>query len=358
MIRIFIIILCLIVPLQENNLKSHDFIKGVYGNPGTLIEKGYSFSDLGMNAIFVRDFSLDSQLYYLSKRQGCKVFVEFPLLNGMEYLKNHPEAWPINQYGEPARQASWFMGICPTDQSFKSNRIEKLRSILTQYEPDGIWLDYVHWHANFETPEPLLPETCFCERCLEQFQEYSGIQIPPFDIAKKAEWILSNNDSTWRSWRASVLTEWVSDMDNIIEEMQPNALLGIFYCSWYPGDFNNALYRNLGLELEELSGIADVFSPMLFHKMMDKPTSWVSEYTRWLNNYLRMHSDTIPGIWPIVQAHNQPGIISPEEFREVMINGAREPSTGIMMFSDVSLHDDPDKIMVMKDLYLKHFRPE
>jgi hypothetical protein len=63
---------------------SESFIKGVYGNPGTLLKAGYAFDSLGMNAVFVRSISLNREFYEIAKKQGVKVFVEFPTLNGKE----------------------------------------------------------------------------------------------------------------------------------------------------------------------------------------------------------------------------------------------------------------------------------
>jgi len=60
-----------------------------------------------------------------------------------------------------------------------------------------------------------------------------------------------------------------------------------------------------------------------------------------------------PQIWPIVQSHNNPGIVNSDEFRSVMIEGSKAPASGIMMFSDQSLVEDPKKIEVMKELYSK-----
>jgi len=59
-----------------------------------------------------------------------------------------------------------------------------------------------------------------------------------------------------------------------------------------------------------------------------------------------------PEIWPIVQGHNTPVEVSPEEFREAMLQGMSSPAGGIMMFSDRSLLDDPRKLEVMRELYL------
>ncbi len=80
----FILILLFISFIACNSNPSkkvpEEFIKGVYGNPGTLLDAGYSFDSLGMNAVFVRSISLNREFYETSKKQGVKVFVEFPTL--------------------------------------------------------------------------------------------------------------------------------------------------------------------------------------------------------------------------------------------------------------------------------------
>ena len=354
--RFLIIFLIVCLPgftLIGQDMGKVPFVKGVYGNPEAFLEKGMSFNSLGINAIFVHSVEWNADLFKAAREQGVRVYVEFPTLNGQEYLKQHPEAWPINEKGERAPPADWFMGICLTDPGFRNYRIQQLKTILQEFPVDGIWLDYLHWHAQFETPEPILPETCFCDRCIHQFEQDMVLQVPEGDVARKAQWILSQSDSSWRLWRSRILNGWVRDLKTVVKELRPNSLLGIYYCPWYPADFNGAQYRVLGLDLKELAKIADVFSPMLYHEMMDRPPAWVSEYTEWLGSKAGIRIGEKPLIWPIVQAHNKPGIISTEEFRQVMLNGSRSPSTGIMMFSLHSLISDPEKLNVMKALYRK-----
>jgi hypothetical protein len=171
------------------------FIKGVYGNPGALLEAGYSFDSLGMNAVFVRSISLNREFFDAARQQGCRVYVEFPTLLGRNYLRDNPDAWPA------------------------------------------------------------------------------------------------------------------------------------------------------------LAGLTDVLAPMLFHKMKERPPSWVGEYIAWLDALTGAGETGQPLVWPIVQAHNNPGVVTPEEFRAVMTEGSRPPSTGIMMFSDQALLQDRQKIEVMKQFY-------
>jgi hypothetical protein len=286
-----------------------------------------------------------------------KVFVEFATLNGKEYLGKYPDAWPIDEKGEKSPPADWFMGICPTHPGFKESRAEELREILSTYEVDGVFLDYVHWHAQFETTEPILPETCFCDRCTQAFAASIDTVIPGATIPERAAWILEHVDPQWRKWRVGVLNGWVGDMGKILKSQQPSAKLGVFHCAWYPADYDSALYKTMGLDPVALAERADVLAPMLFHHMKGRPTSWVGEYVAWLGQTIEVEKTGKPQIWPIVQSHNNPGIVGPEEFREVMIQGAKYPASGIMMFSDQSLLEDREKIKVMKELYSKE-RPE
>jgi len=328
------------------------FVKGVYGDPSAFLKNGMTFRALGINSIFVRSVSLDEELFGSARKEGVRVYVEFPTLNGEEYLQAHPEAWPIDQNGERASQADWFMGICLTDSGFKNYRQEQLKALLQQYAVDGIWLDYLHWHAQFETPEPILPETCFCDRCVKQFEVEKKVKVPADEPDAKAKWILSQSDSSWRKWRSEVLTRWVADLKSIVDEVRPGALLGIYYCPWYPEDFDGALYNILGLDLKALAEIVDVFSPMLYHHMMERPPEWVGQYVQSLEQ-TGITDGEKPRIWPIVQAHNKPGVVSIEEFRKVMWEGSRAPSTGVMMFTLHSLIDEPGKLQVMKDVFRK-----
>jgi hypothetical protein len=52
-----------------------------------------------------------------------------------------------------------------------------------------------------------------------------------------------------------------------------------------------------------------------------------------------------------VQAHNDPGLISPEEFKTVLKGGLAGKSTGVMMFTTHAIAEDKDKIKAMKEIY-------
>ena len=328
-------------------------IRGIYGNPKPLWDKGYNLNTLGINAIFVHSGSINHDMINRARSEELLVFAEFATLNGKTYVDKHPEAWAINEKGEKVQAASWFMGVCPTEPGFQKYRFDQLRKLLLEYDLDGVWMDYVHWHAQFEDPEPILPETCFCNNCIDEFSKYSGIVIPDGTISKKAQWILNKHDVLWRDWRCQVIYDWTANIKSIIEEIKPDALLGLYHCPWDDQEFDGARRRILGLDYDLLKETVDVFSPMVYHAKMGRNPNWVEENINWFCDRLDIESNSYPKVWPIIQAHNDPGIISSEEFEKVLKGGLAGKSSGVMMFTTNSVAEDDGITKVVKNVYTK-----
>lgn len=337
--------------VAHHNPVEADTIRGVYGNPKTLWDSATSLRELGINAIFVRSGSIDQDLMDRAESEGIRVFAEFATLNGKNYVDKHPEAWAINEHGEKVQAASWFMGVCPTEPGFRRYRCDLLRDLLQEFDLDGVWMDYVHWHAQFEEPEPILPETCFCSHCLDTFSRDSGIILPDAATAEKAQWILDNHDAAWRDWRCRVIADWAVEIKRIIREIRPDALLGLYHCPWNDQEFDGARRRILGLDLDMLKTTIDVFSPMVYHARMERDPDWVRENINWLCNRLDIEKGSFPKVWPIVQAHDSPRVISPDEFETVLRHGLSAQSTGVMMFTASSIAENQGKKAILKRVY-------
>jgi hypothetical protein len=326
-------------------------IRGIYGNPDAFWKKNLRLNELGVNAIFIHSGSINENMMKQARSEGLMVFAEFATLNGKHYVEQHNEAWAIDKNGNKVTPATWFMGVCPTEPGFREHRINELKTLLRKFDLDGVWMDYLHWHAQFEDPKPILPETCFCENCLTSFQSASNIQVPEGSTSKKAEWILLNHDSTWRNWRCSVIAGWVRDFKTVIKQERPKALLGVYHCPWDDDDFDGARRRNLGLDYDMLRETVDVFSPMVYHRRMGKSADWVKENIEWFCKRLNIKAGGFPKVWPIVQAHNDPHIISAEEFEQVLRFGSGAEATGVMMFTSNSVAEDPKKVEIMQKVY-------
>jgi hypothetical protein len=332
---------------------SVDFVRGTYSDPRSFWATGARLDEYGVNAIFVHSGSIDADLVARAKSEGAKVFAEFATLNGKGYVDEHPEAWPVDERGEPSPSAGWFMGACPTEPGFRAYRLRQLRDLLEAHDLDGVFMDYLHWHAHFEDPEPVLPETCFSESCLADFSRATGLAIPRGNAADRAEWILGSHDREWRDWRCSVLADWTRSIRNVIEAVRPGIKLGNLQCGWRDDDFGGARRRTLGLDIELLSPLLDVISPNVFHGRMGRPPAWVRDAVSWLCGVVGPAS---PRVWPVVQAGEfrasyRQQVIPAEEFRDVMNYARAGGASGVMMFYIEAVAADPAKMEVMRDLY-------
>jgi hypothetical protein len=326
-------------------------IRGIYGNPEPLWKKDLLLKQQNVNSIFLSWHAINESMMEKAKNEGLRVFAEFPVLNGEKYVENHPEAWAIDNQGNKVKPAGWFMGVCPTEPVFRQFRMEELRTLLSKFDLDGVWMDYVHWHAQFEEPEPILPETCFCNNCISSFKAMTGISVPSGTVSEQAEWILANHDDIWRDWRCTIIADWARDMKNILKRERPDALFGLYHCPWDDTEFNGARRRILGLDYEMLAEVIDVFSPMVYHGRMGRKPEWVRENIEWFSGRLPARNDSLPRIWPIVQAYNDPYIITSGEFEKVLRYGVSGKSTGIMMFTSYAVAESEEKIETMKKVY-------
>ena len=148
-----------------------------------------------------------------------------------------------------------------------------------------------------------------------------------------------------------MIAGWVKDFRATLKQAKPGALLGVYHCPWDDDDFEGARRRILGLDYDMLKESVDVFSPMVYHGRMGKKSRWVKENIEWFSGRLNIKAGDFPKIWPIVQAHNDPNTISPDEFEEVLRFGAMAGATGVMMFTSNSVAEDQQKVERMSKVY-------
>jgi hypothetical protein len=350
----FLLVVLLLPPMLHAEEKKI-MIRGTYAHPKAFWDTGARLDDYGINAVFIHGQSIDKETFQRAKDEGAKVFAEFATLNGKygDYVKKHPDAHPIDDTGKPAPPATWFMGVCPTHPGFREYRMQALREMLTELDLDGVWMDYVHWHAQFEDPYPVFIKTCFNDPCLNAFQMATGVKVEGEGVPQKAKWIFMNAAKEWEDWRVSVIVDWAKEMRGIVKEVRPNALLGCFHAAWKDADLGGVRRRALGLDFDALAPHVDVFSPMVYHGRSGKPPEYVQEFVAWMSQkpWVKTDPKQYPQIWPIVQAHDEPRI-EPDEFEAVLRYGLSGKSTGVMMFTIGSVAADAGKMEAMKRVYL------
>ncbi|MBT7593547.1 MAG: hypothetical protein HN559_01510 [Gemmatimonadetes bacterium] len=330
-------------------------IRGTYGHPASFWKQGLKLDDYGVNAVFIHGASLDTQTVERARAEGCLVFAEFAPLNGQygDYVARHPEAHPVDDMGKEVEPATWFLGACPTDPGFRAFRMQALRDLLAELPSlDGVWMDYLHWHAQFEDPYPIFVKTCFNESCRATFQQHSGITLPEGTIEEQSSWIFMHAAREWEDWRVSVLADWAREIHQIVKQHNPQALVGNYQVAWKDEDLAGVRRRCLGLDFSALSPYVDVFSPMIYHGRSGKTPEYVREYVDYFAAHFDLPADGFPRLWPIVQAHDEPRV-EPEEFARVLKDGSSGGSSGVMMFTLDSVTKDPGKLEAMRRVYLQ-----
>jgi hypothetical protein len=342
------------VPPAATRHASPAFVRGTYADPKSFWAKGAKLDEYGVNAVFVHSGAINDELIRRARAEGCRVFAEFATLNGgyNDWVTQHPDAHPIDDAGNPARKATWFMGVCPTNRAFREYRMNALRELLTKYDLDGVWMDYLHWHAQFEDPYPQFIKTCFNDSCVAAFEAHSGLKVQGQTVPEKSKWIFANAAKQWEDWRVSVIVDWAREVREITKSIRPDALVGNYQVAWKDEDLGGVRRRCLGLDFGELAKHVDVFSPMIYHGRSGKTPEYVREYVAYFSERYPIETEAgkYPRLWPIVQAHDEPRI-TPEEFETVLRHAMTGKSTGVMMFTIGSVAADEGKMAAMKRVY-------
>jgi hypothetical protein len=340
--------------------RQHITIRGIYGGvPVELLEHG-TLEEHGVNAIFMGSSGINAERVALLKQQGAKVFAEFNTMHVAGYLKDHPDAAPLGVDGRVCPPPQGWQGICPTHAGYRRFRMDAFRKLLTEYAIDGIWLDYHHSHASWERAVPDMPDTCFCDRCIDQFKRETSTSLPDQGSQQLARIILEKHKDRWVQWRCDVFTDWVREFRAIMDEIRPQALLGTFHCPWTNAQYDGALRNKLAIDLKAQADYIDVFSIMPYHARFGHAAdpSWISRQTAWLGQYLGIKGD--PGerhqIWPIVQLSDWGESVSVDQVRTVLDHGTRRPVTGVMAFNWGSLKRQMPKVEAMSEFY-RSIRP-
>jgi uncharacterized lipoprotein YddW (UPF0748 family) len=325
------------IPIFMMMLATHDNkkIKAIYGfkhDLGPFKDKKENeivaeLKRLGVNAVF-GDFK-DSLLVDALHRAGIRVFADVNVFVGELYWIEHPESRPINAKGKRIEKIEWYAGVCPNQSWLREEKLKAIEELITKYDIDGIWLDFIRYPCHWEMVNPKLEQTCFCPVCLSLFQKETGIIIPENcqTVAEKAEWLLARYVKDWTKWKCGQITKFVQEARSIMKQKNKDILLGIFTVPWMSDDYDNAIQRIIGQDYEGLADYVDVFSPMTYHKMCGRSVSWIQSLVD------TVHKMTGKKVWPIIQACSVPDELTDKEFEQVLRIGLGSQSSGVIVFS-------------------------
>ena len=330
------IILCTTAPYTHA-----DEVRALYGfskelfdgkNPVQIVQV---LRQWGINAVFVskKDFGLIKVLH----GSGIKVYYELACFSGEEYWERFPDSRPVDANGEPIPKVAWYAGVCPNHSKVRQEKLDELKTVLSAYDFDGVWLDFIRYPCHWEEKDPAFWQTCFCKRCHTLFQKHVGIPLSPRDI-------LIHYRRQWVDWRCKRISDFVRDVRSIVDKEQPGTVLGLFGVPWTHDDYDNAIEGIIGQKYEDLANYVDIFSPMLYHRMCGRDVSWIHEYVTYLER------TTTRAIVPIIQASDERVNITADEFRNTVHHALRAPSNGIIILELRTLLEEKRQSILQQEL--------
>ena len=324
----------------------------------------------GVKAVFVPP---DGETIRFFKDRGFLVFISVNAFGGTEAWRKYPDARPVLANGRylDEKTGGRHGGVCPTHGKWREERLRTVEELFSSFSGpagiDGLWLDFLRYPGVWEkgeekppardkSPRPArspLPDTCYCPRCLAKFSSERQIALPslPGGAAALAAWIGKNYPYEWMAWKKEQILSFARDVRKVRERfygagieapgpdksprplllkgekvggaLAPPPLIGAFVVPWTKGERDGAVSFLLGQDAFALSGIVDVLSPMVYHRMVSKPASWTGDMT-----FYYAEQSQSP-LWPILQS----GEVTPAEFARTVRLASLGGAEGIMAYS-------------------------
>ncbi|BDD86660.1 hypothetical protein [Desulfofustis limnaeus] len=273
----------------------------------------------------------DKELIARHRQAGREVYLTLNVFGGRQAWQLFPDSVPILADGTSLAEGANHGGVCPTHPGWRANRLAKLVVMVREFGGQegigGIWLDFIRYPGRWEQPDPELPDTCYCPRCLDAFQRHSNLRIPErlVSVGEQARWIKEQAAYAWVVWKKEQITSFVREARDVLQEnsgVQP-LQLGVFLVPWRQADFNGALSFQLAQDAQQFAPYVDQLSPMVYHRMVGRDVAWVEELGRY-------YDEVAPGrVWPIVQAEE----VGAEEFEQVLGGVARSGADDVLVYS-------------------------
>jgi uncharacterized lipoprotein YddW (UPF0748 family) len=250
------------------------------------VDIGKQLRDDGNDGVFLKN---PTQEWITALQQaGLKVYASQPVFLASAALwRQYPGSRPLTASAAPAAVEGWYHPALPTSASFRALRLQQFTQLVTTLPLDGVWLDFIRWPARWERPSPQLYHSSFDPGTLQQFQQDTHITLPVTvqETQQAAQWILNHAAPAWFAWRCRQITAIVAEARKILSRNNPSALLGIFTVPWIPhhtpDDIKNAQVQIVGQDVDHLSKIADIISPMVYHRLTGHRLTWVKEVVDW-----------------------------------------------------------------------------
>lgn len=275
--------------------------------------------------------------------RGIRVFESTAVFFQPAEYQRRPELRPVDETGRIAEPQGWYVGLCPSDPGYLAEREAHIEEAVDQLQPDGIFLSFIRYPGFWELwmPETLrsqIPEYCFCKRCLERFQDETGLELPEGSVALRSSILQNELRDVWTTWKCGLIANVVSRLRAAAQRARSGTEVMLNGFGFGRADYSNAVEEVLGQRVESLSPVVDHFELMLYHQILRRdPVPWVAAVTgeirprtsRTLLADLQVRADYLG---PAFAAGRRRPSIPAAEFEAAVAAVAASPADGLMVY--------------------------
>ncbi|HSX39328.1 MAG TPA: hypothetical protein VLI92_01935 [Candidatus Saccharimonadales bacterium] len=290
--------------------------------------------ELNLNSIFIISENVsDDSLHKLRTTLGTavEIYGVVTCFEGKDLLEKFPDAKPVEATGKDT-----LGGICPTHEGIRNAIVETASDLLLK-DINGIWLNHIRYPSSWESAEPNIMDTCYCDRCLRKFSEYLGEPIVGQTLEEKVLLIDGSYYIEWLEFKSLQITSLVKEIRDLITASGKKIKLGLFAVPWEDKEYGAGIKRIIAQDFAALVPLVDILSPGLYHKMCGKDVEWIKQKV----NYF--WETGIPQL-PIIQSAE----ISDEEFKKAIDYAGSPPSSGVCIYNLEDLMKQPQKLELTK----------
>lgn len=193
------------------------------------------------------------------KASGVKIFYSQGVFVAQSKEEKDKYA-AIDKSGKKVKEyAGWYVGLCPSNNKLRQERLKKIKQILANPLYDGVYLDSIRYPTYWETKEPEYLDTCYCSECLTLF--------------KKAK----QQGLDWFEFRTGLIQSFI----NAVYALKKSKKLGYFAVPENEGN----LYNIFAQPYATFRDNVDYVSPMIYPQMIDKNLDWARQMVLQFQQY-------------------------------------------------------------------------
>lgn len=226
--------------------------------------------------------STDREWSAALREAGMRVYQTTALFFDPALVTRFPDARPVDANGQPSQGFDWYLGVCPTHEAYLALKIERLRRVVAELAPDGLFLSFTRYPGFWENWVPgyrfsNADRFCFCDRCRARFAADSAIELPSGAISEQAQAILRDHAPAWNAWRAARIVEAIMRIRAAVEADSKGLPVMLNTLPFPASDFEGLDVRRqiVAQDLTLLRGVIDRFELMTYLQILNRPDDWL-----------------------------------------------------------------------------------